>query len=230
MQQSGRIAWVAGASGMVGTELLRVLAASGDYARVYALTRRPLTFDLPQVANRILRFESLETELGGVGCDDAYCCLGSTMARAGSQQAFRAVDHDLVLRYARCALAAGAKTFTVLSSVGASPAATNFYLRTKGECELALEALGFRSLFIVQPGLLLGARRESRPLEALGRALMPLVNPLLVGRHARWRGMSAREVALAMRAAVHSQRLGAHRLTWPALHALATTGRMPARM
>jgi uncharacterized protein YbjT (DUF2867 family) len=219
--EGGPVALVAGASGMVGAELVRALVASGDYRRVIALSRRPLPIESPRLVNRILRFENLESDLRGLACDDAYCCLGTTLRQAGSQQAFRAVDHDLVLRFARFAQAAGAKTLVVVSAAGAAPEARNFYLRVKGETELALEALRFRSLHLMQPSLLLGPRREWRMAEAFGRVLMPLVNPLLLGRLERWRAISARNVAAAMRSAARSGRLGVQRYGWRALRAMA---------
>jgi uncharacterized protein YbjT (DUF2867 family) len=218
---TGLVALVAGASGMVGAELARMLAASGDYRRVIALSRRPLPFEAPFLANRILKFENLEQDLRGLICQDAYCCLGTTLRQAGTQQAFRAVDHDLILRFAHFAQAAGANTLVVISSAGASAASRNFYLRVKGETELALEALHFRSLHLMQPSLMLGSRRQWRITEAVGRVVMPLVNPLLLGRLERWRAIPARTVAAAMRAAGRSGRLGVHRHTWRDMRTLA---------
>ena len=96
-----------------------------------------------------------------------------------------------MLTFARAARAANAKRFVVVSAVGANPDSKNFYLRTKGEMEQQLEGLGFESLDILQPSMLLGWRREMRPLELIGIALMPLVNPLLGGNYAVYRGISA---------------------------------------
>ncbi len=157
--ETGAVALVAGAGGLVGAQLVHALVYGGEYRRVVALSRRPLPIESPRLVNRILRFENIESELRGVVCDDAYCCLGTTRRAAGSPQAFRAVDHDLVLRFARFAQSAGAKTLVVVSSAGAAPESRNFYLRVKGETELALEALRFRSLHLMQPSLLLGRAR-----------------------------------------------------------------------
>jgi uncharacterized protein YbjT (DUF2867 family) len=226
-----RIALVAGANGMVGSRLLRVLAASGDYARVVALSRRPLSFEAPRLVNRIVpRFEQLETELRGFSCHDAYCCMGTTRSDAGSEAAFRAVDHDLVLRYAAFARASGARALVAVSSVGADPASRNFYLRTKGEVEQALEQQGWPSLSLIQPGLLLGSRPSMRLLEFAAGLGMRLVNPLLQGQVARFRAIDAAEVAAAMLAAARVARPGANRLTWAALQSLAYKGRMPPRV
>lgn len=227
---SNRIALVAGANGMVGLALVRVLIDSGDYARVIALTRRPLAIESPRLVNRILRFANLETEMKGLACHDAYCCLGTTRHEAGSQAAFRAVDHDLVLAFARGAQAAGAQTLVVVSSIGADRNSRNFYLRIKGETEAALEALRFRALYLLQPGLLLGARRQRRLLETLARYTLPLLNPLLLGKYARFRAINAQAVAAAMRAAARSGRAGVQRYSYESMQSLARTGRLPVRM
>jgi uncharacterized protein YbjT (DUF2867 family) len=228
--ETGQVALVAGASGMVGSALLRVLAAGSAYQRVIALPRRPLSFEAPRLVNRITRFENMDHELRGLTCGDAFCCLGTTIAEAGSPQAFRAVDYDLVLQFARFAQAAGAKTLIAVSSVGAAPEARNFYLRVKGETELALISLRFRALHLMQPSLLLGPRRQWRPTEALSRALLPVFNPLLLGRYQRWRAIPARTVAAAMGAAAALETQGVYHHTWPALQSLARTGRLPPRV
>jgi uncharacterized protein YbjT (DUF2867 family) len=146
----------------VGSHLLRELLASPAYSRVIALSRRPLLLEHARLANRILRFESLETELRGVTCQDAFCCLGTTLRQAGSLAAFRAVDHDLVLRFARFAQTAGAQQLLCISSVAANPAAKNDYLRIKGETERELEALRLPSLHLLQPGCSAGNAIDAR--------------------------------------------------------------------
>ena len=226
---TNRVALVAGANGMVGVALVRTLIDSGDYTRVIALTRRPLPLESPRLVNRILRFAALENEMKGLVCQDAYCCLGTTRKEAGSPAAFRAVDHDLVLAFARGALAAGAQSLAVVSSVGADRASRNFYLRVKGETEVALEALRFRTLHLLQPGLLLGERRQWRLGEMLLRWTMPLCNPLLLGKYARFRAVHAQVVAAAMRAATRSGRAGVQRYTYAAIQNLARSGKSAAR-
>ena len=220
-EQSAKVALVAGGSGLVGSRLLRVLADATEYSRVLAISRRPLSIDHPRIANRVTRFESLEQELRSLRCDDAYCCLGTTLRTAGSPAAFRAVDHDLVLEFARLARHSGAQRLVVVSAAGADPAARYFYLRVKGEMEDALEALHFPALDLLQPGLLLGARREWRPLESAGRVLAPLLNPLLRGRLAAWRAVDAGKVATAMLMVARRARRGVHRYSSTEIEQLA---------
>lgn len=216
-----RVAMLAGASGLTGGYLLDALLGAADFSRVIAVTRRALPREHARLANRIVQFDRMETQLRGVTCDVAFCCLGTTIARAGSRDNFREVDVDLVVAFARTALAAHAQRFVVMSSVGADPRSGNFYLRTKGEMEAELEALGFPALDILQPGVLLGLRREMRPAELAAMALMSLANPFLVGRRAAYRAISARRVAAAMVGASRSGRKGVQRYVNQGLLALA---------
>lgn len=216
-----RVALLAGASGLVGGYVLDSLLDASDFARVFAISRRPLGREHPRLANRIVQFEKLETQLKGGQCHVAVCCLGTTMKQAGSEKAFRQVDYDFVLSFARAAKAAQAQRFVIVTSAGADPRAKNFYLRVKGEVELALEGMGFPSLDILQPGPLLGWRRDIRPMELLATALMPLANPFFTGSRMAWRGISARTVADAALGATRSGRRGVYRYTWASLHQLA---------
>jgi uncharacterized protein YbjT (DUF2867 family) len=223
---AGRVALVAGGSGLVGGKLLPVLLAAPEYGRVHALARRALPADNPRLANRVVRFDMpLDAQLKGLQCNDAFCCLGTTMRSAGSQAAFRAVDQELVLQFAKFAHSAGAERFVMVSSIGANASAKNFYLRVKGETEKALEALRFRSLDIMQPSMLLGSRRELRPLELLAQPAMRIVSPLMLGTWSRYRAIDADTVAAAMYAVIRSQRKGSFRYTYDEIRKLAANVR-----
>jgi len=227
VEGADRLALVAGASGLVGSKLLPRLLDASEYARVHVLTRRPLLIDNPRLANRVVRFDApLEVQLQGLRCQDAYCCLGTTLRAAGSRNAFRMVDHDVVLAFARFALAAGAERLVIVSSVGADPASKNFYLQVKGETERALQSLRFRALDILAPSLLLGARPLVRPLEAFAQGALWAINPLLMGSWERYRAIPADRVAAAMLGAARGGKLGLHRYTYPGIRALAAP---PAR-
>jgi uncharacterized protein YbjT (DUF2867 family) len=217
----GSVALVAGASGLTGGLTLDALLAAPDVSRVIAVTRRPLGREHPRLANRIVQFERLESQLKGTVCEVALCCLGTTLRKAGSQQRFRTVDVDYVLTFARAAKAANARRFVVMSSVGADPNARNFYLRTKGEMEEDLEGLGFESLDILQPSMLLAWRAEMRPLELVASAFMPLLAPLMRGKYAPYRAISAHTVAAAMLGATRSGRRGVQRYSYDGIQSLA---------
>jgi uncharacterized protein YbjT (DUF2867 family) len=216
-----KVVLLAGASGLVGKCALDALLDAPDIGRVFAVTRRSLGREHPRLANRIVQFDKLETQLKGMTCHVAVCCLGTTIRQAGTQQAFRHVDVDYVLAFARTAKAAQAQRFVVVSSAGADVGAQNFYLRTKGEMEAAVANAGFVSLDILQPGPLLGLRSEMRPLEFAALLAMPLVNPFLRGAREAFRGIPAKTVAAAIVGATRSGRRGVQRYTYSGMQALA---------
>ena len=136
-----RVALLAGASGLVGGYVLDSLLDAPDFSRVFAISRRPLGREHSRLANRIVQFDKLESQLKGTACHVAFCCLGTTLKQAGSEAAFRQVDFDYALAFARAARVAQAQRFVVVSSAGANPESKNFYLRVKGEMERALAEL-----------------------------------------------------------------------------------------
>jgi len=216
-----RIALLAGASGLIGGYLLDALLGAPDYSRVFALTRRPFGREHPKLANRIVVFERMATQLKGLTANDAFCCIGTTIRDAGSQEAFRATDVDAVLLFAQAARAAGATRFVVVSSVGADVNSKKFYLRTKGEMEQAVTDVGFPSLEIMQPSLLLGPRKHVRPVEFLGSMLAPLVNPMLTGTREAYRAIPAEVVARAMLGTARRGARGIYRHTYSSIQQLS---------
>lgn len=187
------IAVVAGATGLVGRELVRRLAADGGWSEVRALTRRELPPGVagPRVTPVQADYGRLSPAPAWVEADHVFCSLGTTMRQAGSEEAFRQVDFDMPLALAQAALSRGARHFLLVTAVGASPTSGFFYNRVKGEVEEAIGALGFRSLTIARPSLLLGPRSEPRLGEQLGR-ILGLLAP------SRWRPVSSASVAQAL--------------------------------
>lgn len=202
---------LAGATGLVGGRVVAsVLGDTHWPGKILAPVRRsPASGDkrliaivasLSDAADDARLLERLRAALSGEGVDTYVSCLGTTLKTAGSREAFIAVDRELVLRLARIARELGARQAIVVSSAGAGRQSGNFYLRVKGEVEDSLEKMGFDRLDILQPGLLLGARGERRPGEALAQALSPLYNPLLIGGLRRYRSIDAIDVGHAIAA------------------------------
>jgi uncharacterized protein YbjT (DUF2867 family) len=200
---TGRTALIAGATGLVGGHLLKRLLASPDYDRVVAVTRKPLGLAHPKLREIVSDFDALENIVASSGekADDAFCALGTTIRIAGSQEAFRRVDYDYVVGFARAAKKAGAARFLLVSAVGSSASSTIFYSRVKGEAEEAISAMHFPAFHIFRPGVLLGERKEKRPTEAVLMVLTPFLNTLMHGPAAAYRGISADTVAASMIAA-----------------------------
>ena len=193
-----------GATGLVGHQVLAQALADPKVAQIVAPTRRALA-PHPKLLNPIVDFKALP-QADWWAADAVVCCLGTTLKLAGSPAAFREVDHDHVLAAARLARAAGAPTFALNSSLGASAGSGNLYLRTKGETEDDLAALGFTSLTLVRPSLLDGGPRPAvRPAEAVGLWLSRLARPLI---SVRYRAVRTEAVARALLQAVRQAKSG----------------------
>lgn len=204
---SARPAVVAGATGLVGSQLLPLLLQpgrqSGRYARAIALARRPPQCSMPGLEVRPAQFDRLASLLSDVGgpSTDVFCCLGTTIGKAGSEAAFRQVDFDYPLALARWAAAVGARRFLVVSALGANAGSRVFYNRVKGELEAAVAGVGLASLVVLRPSLLAGARAEFRLGERLTLAATAPLRWLLP---AAVRPVQAADVAAVMVEAAQS--------------------------
>ena len=187
---------IAGATGLVGNNILHQLAARGD--RPVGLARRPIK-DMPVNAQLLeINFEQFLINGELPQCDHFYLCLGTTIKTAGSRDAFRAVDFEYSLAVAKKAIQAGATGISLVSSVGADASSKNFYLKTKGQLEEAIKSLGFSSINIYRPGILMGDRSETRPLEGLGKIVFQVIDPLLLGYLSPYRSIQANLLASTM--------------------------------
>ena len=158
MPATQRTALLAGATGLVGRALLSLLVDSDRYRSAHVLLRRTsgnIAAD-PKLKIQEVDFARLPTAFPAV--DDVYIALGTTIKMAGSEAAFRQVDFDFVVNIARAARTAGATRLAVVSALGADPTSRIFYNRVKGEMELAIMQIGYESVVIAQPSLLLGDR------------------------------------------------------------------------
>ncbi len=217
-----RKALIVGATGLIGGHLLDLLLANSGYSSVTALVRRPL--DVESLDTRVVDFDRLGEITDPPAVDDVFCCLGSTMKKAGSKAAFRRVDHDYVVATARLGLAGGARRFLLVSSIGADKRSRNFYSRVKGETENSVAALGYEALYIFQPSLLIGKREEKRPGERLGILAAGVLNHLMAGPLLRYRGIRPETVAAAMVAAARQDIEGWQIYTYEGIQRLATMG------
>jgi uncharacterized protein YbjT (DUF2867 family) len=184
---------LAGATGLVGREILKGLAADPSVAAIHVLVRRPLEAPAPKVVWHVVDFRALPA-LPRV--DEVFLALGTTIKVAGSQAAFRAVDFDANLAVARAALAAGARRAGLVSAMGASAKSAIFYSRVKGELEDALGALAFEGLVIARPSILAGDRgslgQPERRGEQVALVISRLLGPLFP---ANYRSVAAADVA-----------------------------------
>ncbi len=203
------VAVVAGATGLIGKYLLNVLPEDAFYDSIVALSRRPIQFDSAKVEQRLVDYDRL-TARDLDGATHLFCCLGTTLKTAGSPEAFRRVDLEYCERFARLGLEAGAKRLMLVSSVGASSKASSLYLKTKGQTEDAVSALGFEALHIFRPGVLMGQRDEVRPGELMGVRISRAFEFMMVGPFDKYRPMPAGVLSASMAAAGERGEPGKH--------------------
>lgn len=190
-----RKALIVGSTGLIGGFCLQALLSDPKYSEVAALVRKPLLTTHRKLNTVITNFSNLENDLSKTQADDVYCCLGTTIKKAGSEKAFKQVDYSLVLSIAEIMRRQDAKQFLVISSMGADSNSKVFYSRVKGEMEKALQELDYPCLQIIRPSLLLGAREEFRLGERIGVLLSPLLKPLMMGSLKKYRPVLAESVA-----------------------------------
>ncbi len=195
-----------GASGLIGKQLLGQLLDSPHYQSVVALVRKPLNWKHAKLTETLFDFDNPNPAL--LQGDDLYCCLGTTARKAGSQESQRKVDYTYPLELGKLAKAQGVQQYILVSSVGANADSSNFYLKTKGQLERDLATLGFNTLIIVRPSILLGARQEFRLGEQIGIGMAKLFGAFMQGRLKKYRAIEAKQVAKAMLALAQKEQNG----------------------
>lgn len=192
-------ALVLGGTGLVGREVVRLLNESENFSQIDALVRREPAFnECAKVNTLLMNHADPATSLEGVEADVVFCALGTTQKAAGSKEAFYQVDHDLVLSLAQAAHKQGVKRFIVVSALGAQASSAIYYNRIKGQVESKLKAIGFESLVLIRPSLLLGSRDEVRIGEDLGKIAFKFLGCFMFGPLKRYLPIEAKSVAWNM--------------------------------
>ena len=203
-----KTALLVGGSGLTGGHCLNYLLHDAHYKQVQALVRHPLPVKHPKLVQHQVDFTQLSDGLAGIQTNDVFCCLGTTIKKAGSQKAFYEVDFTYPAEIARLAIAGGAEQFMFISALGANPGSAIFYNRVKGEIEKAIARCGFKGFYIFRPSLLLGKRQESRPAEKLGENFFRWFSFVFKGALQKYKPIESRAVAYAMVAVAKEQPLG----------------------
>ena len=176
---------VAGATGLIGGAVIRLLCDDPSAGNVIALTRRKIESlpDVARVRQEVMDFDRMKTSGRKISARTVVCALGTTIKKAGSQKAFREVDYGLPMLLAEIAVKNGCEKFILISAVGADPNSPVFYNKVKGELERDLEKLGFKALHIIRPSLLLGDREEFRLGEEIGKMMVKPFRFLIPGKY-----------------------------------------------
>ena len=190
-----KTALLLGASGLTGGLLLQQLLQDDYYKKVIVYTRKSLNIQHQKLQEMIIDFDTIDT---AVEANDIFCCLGTTIKKAGSKTAFEKVDFDYPLKIAQLQKNAGSEKFLVITAMGASANSSIFYSMVKGKLEKQLQLLQFSSLYIFRPSLIIGNRKEKRIGERIALILSTIINPLLMGSLAKYKSVTAVAIAKAM--------------------------------
>jgi len=193
-----RNALVAGASGMVGYSLLKLLLADDQYEKVVIIIRKSLDIVHPKLSQIQIDFDKIESMAPGFKIDDVFCALGTTIKTAGSQDAFYKVDYTYVINLGKWCASNGVQRFMIVSAMGASAKSGIFYNRVKGEMEAAVSQLDIAQIQIFRPSLLLGNRTEKRGGEKIAQVVMVALGFLFSGPLLKYKGIHADVVANSM--------------------------------
>jgi uncharacterized protein YbjT (DUF2867 family) len=193
-----KTALIAGATGLVGSELVKIIMESNEYKAIHVLTRKSLNHNSPKIVEHIIDFDKLADFRPEIQIDHIYCTLGTTIKKAGTKENFRKVDFEYVLNLSKIAKENQSKKFLVVSSLGANAKSLIFYSRVKGEAETALKKLSLPHLFIFRPSLLLGNRQEHRAGEKTAASVYKVLAPIFSGPLKKYKGVEAKKVANAM--------------------------------
>lgn len=191
-----RVVLLLGASGLVGSKVLEELLLREDVAEVRVLVRKSLNTNHAKVRERITDFSSLEPLDDFFQVDALYCCIGTTRKKTPDLVAYKAIDYGIPMSVGEQVKAKGCQEIHVVSSVGANAKSSNYYLKIKGQMEEGIECLGFERCRIYRPSMLMGKRKESRPLERLGQRLTPIFDFFTFG--GKYHSIDALDVAHAM--------------------------------
>lgn len=205
-----KTALVFGATGLVGSHLVQFLILHPAYQKIIVFSRRPLPFEHPKLTVHLIDFDQPKKWKPLVKGDDLFCCLGTTMATAGSKEAFYKVDFAYTYAAAEAALANGANQLLLVSSVGAQADSIFYYSKVKGQLEDAVKKLDFWSVHIFQPSVLLGERNENRFGEKVAARLGKVIDRFTGGLLTKYRPIEADVVAKSMVAAAQRLESGVH--------------------
>ena len=187
-----------GASGLVGSYILEYLLRNSNYEQITIVVRKDLNIRHPKLKTLIGDFHSLPEVAKDITVDDIFIALGTTQKKTPDKKIYYQIDHDYPLLSAKLAKENGTKAVFLVSAVGANSSSAVFYTKLKGETEQDIINLDFDHTFIFRPSMILGNRKENRPLEKIFIALFKFINPLFIGKLSKYKGIEASNIAKAM--------------------------------
>jgi len=204
-----KTATLIGATGLIGSHLLKLMQNDDHFTEIRVLARRPLEVNHPKVKVYVIDFsDHTDFKSAIAGCDAVFVAVGTTQKKVkGDKAAYRKVDYDIPVNAAQYSSEAGCNRFLLVSSVGADSLSSNFYLKLKGEVEDKISSMSIPSISIFRPSMLLGNRQESRPMESIAQVMSKGLSFLFPGK---FKPIAAENVAKAMIAASKLDKPGFH--------------------
>ena len=193
-----KTAIVLGATGLTGKALLSKLLLDSTYTSVKSFARKSIELEHPKLIQHTIDFNNLTNYKDLIKGDVVFCCLGTTIKTAGSQEAFKKVDYTYPTEFAKLAKENNITSFYLQSSLGADSKSNNFYLKVKGETEETIRNLKFDSFATFRPSMLLGKREEFRFGEVIGKIMMKALSFIFIGKLKRYKAIHVNQVAEAI--------------------------------
>jgi uncharacterized protein YbjT (DUF2867 family) len=189
---------IVGASGLIGSKLLGILLVQPEYGEVLSISRKKIKSANTKLTQLIVDFERLDRFSESIKGDVLFCCLGTTKKQTPIEAEYREIDHDYPVELAEIALKNGVDQYHLVSAIGANSESSHFYNKLKGDTENDIKKVGLKSLHIYQPSVLIGHRKNVRPMERMAVWIMKIIGPLMLGKLKRYRAIKAEDVAKAM--------------------------------
>jgi uncharacterized protein YbjT (DUF2867 family) len=189
---------IAGASGLIGSNLVKILLEAPQYNEVLVLVRKELPIQHKKLVQLVIDFDDLDKHADAINGHAIFSCLGTTKNQTPDEKQYRKIDHDYPLQLAQIAKPNGVEQFHVVTAIGADKNSSTFYLKLKGQLEDELKKLGLKTLHIYQPAMLMGERQRKRLLEQIATAVFKMIDPLLIGGLKKYRSVKGSMVAHAM--------------------------------
>ncbi|MES2061763.1 MAG: oxidoreductase [Bacteroidota bacterium] len=189
---------IAGASGLIGSNLVNILLEAPQYAEVLVIVRKELPIQHKKLVQLVINFDELDKHTEAIKGHVIFSCLGTTKSQTPDKKLYRKIDYDYPLQLAQIAKQNGVEQFHVVTALGANKNSSTFYLKLKGELEDELQKQGLKTLHIYQPSMLMGERERNRWLERIATGIFKVIDPLLVGGLKKYRSIKGATVAHAM--------------------------------
>lgn len=189
---------LAGATGLIGSELLKILLAADAFGQILVVARKSTGIIHPKLTELIIDFDRLDDHAAEITGHAVFSCLGTTRNKTPDKALYRKIDHDYPVKLAQLAAQNGVEQYHLVSSIGANSQASSYYIRFKGETEEDVKQSGVKSVHIYQPSFITGDRKEFRFMEKIFFGLSFVLNPLLLGSLKKYRSIAAKTIAQAM--------------------------------